>query len=201
MEKFQKLFDSLIRSIPAYPYTIFSLIFMPKRVFCPSANSLIISPAIASIFSIFLGYFGFSYFSGSLNGGPSMFVAPPIGWVVFTIIYFAVVVSAQRLALSLVLVRKGSTSGNFSEDIIKLVYPYAVILPMGATLPIAKSSPEWSYMIVVLVLFGYLASAFNVLRYGFRLNLVRSAAGALICFLTLQLVGGIGFLLLVLPFR
>ncbi len=201
MDKLEKLFQDLMRAVPGYPLTLIRLLVAPRRVFSPKAAPLTTSPGVTVVFSVFLAYFAYRYMSGALSGGPSMFEAPPRGWLVFTFVYIALLIGAQRLALSLLLRRAASTPGQLAADFGALSYAYALILPFGAILPVLRRSPEWGWPAVAVLVLVYGLAMFNVVRHGFHLTGWRAVAGVLLCLLTIPIVGGIAFVVLIMPFR
>src|SRR5215831_14876466 len=201
MDKLQQIMDSLVRSVPAYPITLGRILVAPRQVLNPPVDSLSCSSTVAFMFSLILGYFIHGYLAGRVHGGPGMFEAPPIGWMVFSVIFIAVLGASQAVLVEGLLARRWTLS--IPRDVEPFIYAYAIILPLGGLLPLFKRqiSVVPASLLVTAVLLLYAWALFNMIGAGFRLKPWQRGIGTLISFITLPVVGGIGFLLLILPFR
>jgi hypothetical protein len=66
LNKLEELFDRLVRTVRAYPVTLFRLFFARRRLVEEPASEFVCSPSIVVLFSGVIGYFARMSIASSL---------------------------------------------------------------------------------------------------------------------------------------
>lgn len=123
----EELFESLVRVVPAYPVTLFNVYVAQNRVLKIPRDMFTCHPGIALMFSFIFGYFAFMYLTGRMKTGTQMFDRPPLSWLMFSVVFTALVIALQRVFLRMLVRLSAPLSGRTESEEKRLATDLAAL--------------------------------------------------------------------------
>ena len=79
------------------------------------------------MFSFIFGYFAFMYLTGRMKTGTQMFDRPPLSWLMFSVVFTALVIALQRVFLRMLVRLSAPLSGRTESEEKRLATDLAAL--------------------------------------------------------------------------